>query len=62
LLGFLEDPDEKIRNAAAFAVGGVVAGNVDKYFSPLLALLQEPTTNALTRSLVLHAIKEVLRG
>jgi hypothetical protein len=51
--------DEKIRSAAAFALGGVVAGSIHKYFPALLGVLHA-TTEAHQRSLILHAIKEVL--
>lgn len=54
----MKDPDEKIRNAAAFAVGGLVAGSVQKHFPILLEYLHR-TTESVERSLVLHAIKEV---
>jgi hypothetical protein len=52
------DSDEKIRNAAAFALGGVVAGSVGPYFLSLLKSLQ--STPPAGRSLILHAIKEVV--
>jgi HEAT repeat protein len=55
----MNDPDEKIRSAAAFALGGVVAGSVPKYFPSLLEYLQR-TTQPLERSLILHSIKEVI--
>jgi HEAT repeat protein len=58
LIGEMSDPDEKIRSAAAFALGGVVAGTVQKYFPTLLDYLQR-TTEPLERSLILHSIKEV---
>jgi HEAT repeat protein len=58
LIGEMNDPDEKIRSAAAFAVGGIVAGNVQKHFASLLKYLQR-TTQSLERSLILHSIKEV---
>jgi HEAT repeat protein len=58
LIGEMKDPDEKIRSAAAFALGGVVAGSVQKYFPALLDYLQR-TTEPLERSLILHSIKEV---
>ena len=54
----MNDPDEKIRSAAAFALGGVVAGSVQKYFPALLKYLQG-TTKPHERSLILHSIKEV---
>lgn len=54
----MRDTDEKIRNAAAFAIGGLIAGNVETYFPTLLDYLQR-TTDSVERSLVLHAIKEV---
>jgi cullin-associated NEDD8-dissociated protein 1 len=54
----MNNRDEKIRSAAAFALGGVVAGNVQKYFPALLEYLQR-TTQAIERSLILHSIKEV---
>jgi HEAT repeat protein len=59
LVGEMNDPDEKIRSAAAFALGGVVAGSVQKYFPSLLEYLQR-TTQPLERSLILHSIKEVI--
>ena len=59
LIGEMNDPDEKIRSAAAFALGGVVAGSVQKYFPSLLEYLQR-TTQPLERSLILHSIKEVI--
>jgi len=52
------DSDEKIRNAAAFALGGVVAGSVEKYFPQLLRSLHG--ASVVGRHLILHAIKEVL--
>lgn len=55
----MNDPDEKIRSAAAFALGGVVAGSVQKYFPSLLEYLQR-TTQPLERSLILHSIKEAI--
>jgi HEAT repeat protein len=55
----LDDEDEKIRSAAAFALGGYVAGSVQKFFPALLQYLQE-TPSAIKRSLVLHSIKEVI--
>jgi len=55
----MRDTDEKIRNAAAFAIGGLVAGSVPKHFPILLQYLQR-TTDSVERSLVLHAIKEVM--
>lgn len=58
LIRELNDEDEKIRSAAAFAVGGYVAGSVQKFFPALLQYLQE-TKSAMKRSLVLHSIKEV---
>jgi len=58
LIQELNDDDEKIRSAAAFAVGGYVAGSVQKFFPALLKYLQE-TQNATKRSLILHSIKEV---
>jgi HEAT repeat protein len=58
LIRELNNPDEKIRSATAFALGGVVAGSVQKYFPALLEYLQE-TTVPLERSLILHSIKEV---
>jgi HEAT repeat protein len=54
----MNDEDEKIRSAAAFALGGVVAGSVQKYFPSLLDYLRR-TTQPHERSLILHAIKEV---
>ena len=57
----MRETDEKIRNAAAFAIGGLIAGNVEKYFPTLLDYLQR-TTDSIERSLVLHAIKEVKPG
>jgi hypothetical protein len=57
-MGQMRDTDEKIRNAAAFAIGGLIAGNVEKHFPTLLGYLQR-TTDSFERSLVLHAIKEV---
>jgi hypothetical protein len=59
LIGEMNDPDEKIRGAAAFALGGVVAGSVQKYFPSLLEYLQR-TSQPLERSLILHSIKEVI--
>ena len=58
LIGEMNDPDEKVRSAAAFALGGVVAGSVQKYFPSLLEYLQR-ATQPLERSLILHSIKEV---
>jgi HEAT repeat protein len=54
----MNDSDEKVRSTAAVALGGVVAGSVQKYFPPLLEYLQR-TTQPLERSLILHSIKEV---
>ena len=54
----MRDSDEKIRNAAAFAIGGLIAGSVQKHFPILLEYLHQ-TTDSVERSLVLHAIKEV---
>lgn len=53
----MSDQDEKIRSAAAFALGGVVAGSVQKYFQSLLDYLQQ-TSQQFERSLILHSIKE----
>ena len=53
----MKDPDEKIRSAAAFALGGVVAGSVEKHFPALLDFL-EGTTQPIERSLILHSVKE----
>jgi len=58
LIGEMKDPDEKIRGAAAFAVGGVVSGSVQKHFQSLLDYLQQ-TSQPMERSLILHSIKEV---
>ena len=54
----MNEPDEKIRTAAAFALGGVVAGSVQKYFPALLDYLKQ-TNHPLERTLILHSIKEV---
>ena len=54
----MNDKDEKIRSAAAFALGGVVAGSVQRNFPALLDHLRR-TTKPLERSLILHSIKEV---
>lgn len=54
----MNNSDEKVRSAAAFALGGVVAGSVQKYFPSLLEYLQR-TKQPLERSLILHSIKEV---
>jgi hypothetical protein len=54
----MNDSDERIRGAAAYALGGVVAGSIHKYFPSLLEYLQR-TTQPLERSLILHSIKEV---
>jgi hypothetical protein len=58
LIREMNNPDEKIRSATAFALGGVVAGSVQKYFPALLEYLQK-TDAPLERSLILHSIKEV---
>jgi len=58
LLNYLQDSDERIRNAGAFAMGGVTAGIVDKFFPTLLSGLGS-SADARTRSLLLHAVKEV---
>jgi HEAT repeat protein len=54
----MNDPDEKIRTAAAFALGGIVAGSVQKYFPSLLEHLKR-TNQPHERTLILHSIKEV---
>ena len=59
LIADMNDQDEKIRSAAAFALGGVVAGSVQKYFPSLLQYLQQ-SNQPHQRSLILHAIKEVI--
>jgi HEAT repeat protein len=58
LLEEMNDSDEKVRSTAAFALGGVVAGSVQKSFPALLNHLQQ-TSQPNERSLILHAIKEV---
>jgi hypothetical protein len=50
--------DEKVRSAAAFAVGGVAAGQTMKYFPTLLDYLCN-SKDSHERTLLLHAVKEV---
>jgi hypothetical protein len=50
--------DEKVRSAAAFAVGGVAAGQTKKYFPTLLDYLCT-SNQPHERTLMLHAVKEV---
>jgi len=58
LLQRMSHNDEKIRSAAAFAVGGVAAGQTKKYFPILLDYLSR-STQSHERTLILHAVKEV---
>ena len=58
LLERMSHDDEKVRSAAAFAVGGVAAGETKKYF-PILLDYVSSATQSHERTLILHAVKEV---
>ncbi|KAJ3070655.1 Cullin-associated NEDD8-dissociated protein 1, partial [Quaeritorhiza haematococci] len=59
LLGLFTSASEELKHAAAFALGNVALGNLDKYMPPILEAVQNAGKR---RYLVFVALKEIITG
>lgn len=58
VMSVLSDSSEEVKNAAAFSLGNIAVGCMDKYLSIVLGAI---TSNAGQQYLLLHSLKEIIK-